>query len=211
MKIFLGGTFDPIHKAHIQLALTVSNQFEHPVSFLPLAGVPNYKAAPLASKEDRLAMLKLITNKYPDRLDIDYSEINQTEYSPTINTLKKMRKLYGNGLPFFFIIGADSLYSLDSWNNYQELFNLTNFIVINRPGYALNQASPQLIMQIQARTQPTFVKIVPSGQIIFINFKPMPISSTEIRTKCAAKQAIDLLVEPEIAQYIYTNNLYKGI
>lgn len=208
MKIFLGGAFDPVHKAHIQLAITVSKKLGSAVTFLPLGGTPSYKQAPQANKNERLAMLNLIVKKYPKNIKIDYSESDKEKYSPTFETLNKIRRNSEPAEPIYFIIGADSLYSLDSWDNYEQLFKLTNFIVINRPGYTSDQASPQLIAQINARCQPNFAKIVSHGQIIFIDFTPMPISSTEIRKKCAANTTIDQLVEPEIANYIYTHNLY---
>ncbi len=97
-------------------------------------------------------MLEIIQNKYPNNFTINYSEANLTEYSPTIITLKRLAKESGQIQPTGFIIGGDSLLTLDScWDNWQELFEYTNFIVAMRPNYDLSKISMQLTQFIQHR------------------------------------------------------------
>lgn len=210
MKILFGGTFDPIHIGHIQLARYVSQQFKHPVSLLPLSGVPNYKRPPQASLQQRLAMLEIVAAKYPDEIQIDYSETQLTEYSPTVTTLRRMRQNELIPEIIYFVIGGDSLVTLDIWDEWRDLLKLTNFIVAMRPDYPLSKMSPQLAKELLPRINTTMNTINAVGEIIITHFTPLEVSSTQIRQCYAVGQEINQLVEPEINHYITQNNLYKG-
>ena len=210
MKILFGGTFDPIHIGHIKLARYVSQEFNCPVSLLPLSGVPNYKKSPKASLKQRLAMLEIIAAKYPQEIKIDYNEAQLTEYSPTITTLRRMRK---NQLPteeIYFIIGGDSLLSLEIWDEWKSLFGLTNFIVAMRPDYPLHNMTKDLAKEISPRITNDINSASQVGSVIITHFTPLEVSSTNIRHLCQLGQKIENLVDPEINTYIIQNNLYKG-
>lgn len=210
MKILFGGTFDPIHIGHIKLARYVSQQFNCQVSLLPISGVPNYKKPPIANLEQRLAMLEIIAAKYPDEIKIDYSEAHLSEYSPTVNTLRRMRKNNPYNEEIYFIIGGDSLLSLGIWDEWKSLFSLTNFIVAMRPDYPLNNMTAELSKEISPRMTNNLNSLDKVGSIIITHFTPLEVSSTNIRQLCQLGQKIDALVDPEINTYIIKNNLYKG-
>ena len=210
MKILFGGTFDPIHIGHIKLALHISNEFSHKVSLLPLGGVPNYKALPEAKLEDRLSMLSLVETRYNSQLEVDYTEANNPDYSPTYFTLKQLRLVYGKDMPLFFVIGGDSLFSIESWDNWQNLFELTNFIVAIRPDYPLETMSANLKALITPRFSNEVNPFQAAGQIVFTTFAPIQVSSTQIRRMCKEQQDISNLVIPEVAEYIFRHQLYKG-
>ncbi len=210
MKILFGGTFDPIHIGHIKLALHISSEFAHKVSLLPLGGVPNYKAGPEAKLEDRLSMLSLVEKKYSSQLEIDYTEANNPAYSPTYYTLKQLRQAYGNDMPLFFVIGGDSLLSIETWDNWLKLFELTNFIVAVRPDYPLETMSESLKALLSPRFSKEANPNQAAGQIVFTTFAPIQVSSTQIRRMCKEQQDISNLVIPEIAEYILRHQLYKG-
>lgn len=207
MKILFGGTFDPIHNGHINLALYISQLFNQQVSYLPISGVPNYKSPPVANLEQRLAMLKLITQKYPQQITIDYNEANLTEYSPTVSTLRRLRKIYGDNEPFYFIIGGDSLVTLDIWDEWEELFKLTNFVVALRPDYPLDKMSEKLT-QIVMPLITSQLCVQPAGSVLLTHFTPTSVSSTEIRRLVHTHNTIDGLVDEDINNYIRKNNLY---
>jgi len=206
MKILFGGTFDPVHNGHIALALHVAKQFNHPVEFLPLNGVPNYKPAPIASLQQRLAMLEMAIDKNK-LLAIDYSETRIDTYSPTCQTLTRLRQKYGSKEPFYFIIGGDSLLSLETWDNWMELFSLTNLIVAVRQGYELNSLPPAISCRLSDLNACNLQQA--AGQIIVTDFSPVHISSTQIRQNC--KQALPLaeMVPVAVENYIKQQNLYR--
>lgn len=205
--IFIGGTFDPIHKGHTLLAEALYNLFHQPVTFVP-AAPPNYKMAPQTTAMQRLDMLKLALANNQHYL-IDNSEIFLSEYRPTVTSLKQLRKKIGNQTPVYFLIGEDSLVSLDSWDNWQELFNLTNFIVAMRPGYELSQMSEKLANEYNNRLVTNIQSFnQPSGQIYILDFKPLDISSTQIRHNIHNDLPFEEWVDARVAQYIIKNKLY---
>ncbi|MDD3266271.1 MAG: nicotinate (nicotinamide) nucleotide adenylyltransferase [Burkholderiales bacterium] len=206
IKIFFGGTFDPIHNGHIKLALHINKILNAKVSLMPNSGTPNYKPKPIANENERLAMLKIIADKYSKQIDIELNEIEQKIFSPSVDTLKRLRSKYGNSTPFWFIIGGDSLINLSSWDNWEELFNLTNFIVAMRPKYQISDASISLQNEINSRLC-NKISSQAYGQIYLTNFSPIDISSTKIRSNIVAGN-VNSLVDRDVYQYIMNNNLY---
>ena len=210
MKIFFGGSFDPVHNGHLALALQIAREFQHPVSFMPLNGNPNYKAPPQASLNDRLAMLEQLIADYPEQLAIDRHEAQLAEYTPTFYSLTRLRKIYGDAEPFYFVIGSDSLVNLSIWDCWQQLFGLTNFIVARRPDYPLEMMNAELAAAVLPRIA-TFEGLpIASGKIYNSDIVPMEISSTMIRQRIKAAQSIDDLVNCKVSNYIYNHNLYQG-
>ena len=149
--IIFGGTFDPVHLGHIALAHKLYDVFNQPIIILPTNNPP-YKPATGSTVHQRLDMLKLAFN-HDSRFIIDTREIFSSEYSCTYKTLKAIRKEVGFDIPIFFLIGSDSLITLDTWDNWLELFNLTNFIVAQRPDYNQNKVTNlTLLNEINTRT-----------------------------------------------------------
>lgn len=204
--ILFGGTFDPIHNGHLALATKLYEQFHQPITFMPTA-FPPYKALPQATPQQRLEMLHLALQG-DQRFILDPSEINQANYSPTYNTLISLRNKYGYQLPIFFLIGGDSLVSLDSWDNWHQLFDLTNFIVAMRPSYEVKHMSPELYAKFEAGKTTDFTKLSPYGQFYLLDFIPMDISSTKIRLMVKTHQLLTGLVPVLVEKYIQQNNLY---
>ncbi|MCC2624955.1 MAG: nadD [Burkholderiales bacterium] len=205
--IILGGTFDPIHNGHILLAEALYNSFKQPVIFIPTAP-PNYKAPPQTTAKERLEMLKLALNNNPHFI-IDSCEMFEENYISTNQSLKILREKIGYDKPIYFLIGEDSLVSLDTWDNWHELFNLTNFVVAMRPGYSLEQMSGQLKLEFTKRTTCSIKNLTdPYGQIYILNFTPHDIASTTVRNNCKQNLPIEDMVDPKVAKYIKENKLY---
>lgn len=206
MIILFGGTFDPIHNGHLKLALHIASQFNCKVDLLPLNGTPNYKPAPVASLKQRLEMLRLVVTMYPEQLQLNLSETEYPEYSPSYLTLSRLRAKYGKEESFFFIIGGDSLISLTTWDNWKELFNLTNFIVAMRPGYTVENLDNEIIKRlIDIRN---YNQNMPAGQIIITDFTPVDISSTQIRKQQKNLDSIADMVPESVNLYIQQQKLY---
>jgi nicotinate-nucleotide adenylyltransferase len=205
--IILGGTFDPIHNGHTLLAEALHTTFGQNIVIVPTAP-PNYKEPPHTTVEQRMDMLELAT-KDKSYFIIDSHEMFEQEYTPTVKSLKALREKIGYDKPIHFLIGEDSLVSLDTWDHWQELFNLTNFIVAMRPGSDLNQMSEQLKLEFTKRTTCNVKSLhEPYGQIYILNFTPHDISSTKIRSNCRQNLPIDNMVDPKVASYIKENKLY---
>lgn len=205
--VIIGGTFDPVHNGHILLAKALYNTFAQKVVFIPTAP-PNYKEPPQTTAKQRLEMLNLALEDNP-HFSIDSHEMFKQDYIPTLDSLKTLRKRIGDTIPVYFLIGGDSLVSLDTWNNWQELFGLTNFVVAMRPGYSLDKMSQQLKIEYDNRITDNILEFTqPYGQIYTLDFIPVDISSTKIRARCKQNLPIDDMVDPKVTQYIKKNQLY---
>ena len=126
----LGGTFDPVHNAHLAMAEAALKHLPvEKVVFMP-TGSPRYRAAPHASGADRVAMLKLAL-KGKSKFTIDERELAPDATGYTVDTLKGFRdKVY-------FLMGADQYAKLDTWRNPDEVRKLAELVVFARPGVAL--------------------------------------------------------------------------
>lgn len=205
--IIIGGTFDPVHNGHIQLANALYKRFKQEIVFVPTAA-PNYKSRPSTTAKQRLDMLKLAL-KDNSHFIIDSCEIFQSDYIPTVKSLQMLRKKIGRTMPIYFLIGEDSLLSLDTWDNWRSLFDLTNFIIAMRPGYKLEQMSYSLKEEYNKRITESEADLMTShGQIYILDFAPVDISSTQIRSNIINGLPIDKMVDPGVAKYISENKLY---
>ncbi|MFA5794027.1 MAG: nicotinate-nucleotide adenylyltransferase [Candidatus Brocadiia bacterium] len=213
MKIaVLGGTFNPIHNGHMAIARAVAKRLNpDKILFVPcylpyhkLASNPAYRGKCtknndiLLPAKHRLTMVKLAIKRCPKFIasSIDL-KVKRPTYS--INTIRKLRKLYPLNTKFYFIIGTDSLLELHKWYRINDLINLVDFVVIARPGYSLGKMTRSMRFPI-----PVIRKITAS----YISRPALDISSTDIRRKIAAGRSIEKLVPEQVKSYITNHKLY---
>lgn len=190
-----GGTFDPVHNGHLIMAENVRDQMHlDEVMFIPSRIPPLKNAKDISDPEHRLNMLKLATEGNSS-FKIDDIELKMPGDEPnyTVKTLLKLREEYSaEQVKFYLIIGMDQLINLHKWKDPGKLFLLTEVIVINRPGYLIQQVENEYIRR---------------G--IFVPVPNIDISATDIRFRIKEKRTIKYLVPAEVEEYIYKNNLYK--
>jgi len=190
-----GGTFDPVHNGHLIMAENVKDQMHlDEVMFIPSRIPPLKNAKDISDPEHRLNMLKLATEGNSS-FKIDDIELKMPGDEPnyTVKTLLKLREEYSaEQVKFYLIIGMDQLINLHKWKDPGKLFLLTEVIVINRPGYLIQQVENEYIRR---------------G--IFVPVPNIDISATDIRFRIKEKRTIKYLVPAEVEEYIYKNNLYK--
>ncbi len=128
-----GGTFDPIHKAHLKIAEEAATRFSlDGVVFVPAANPPHKEVAELTPYEDRFRMVELACAPYPKFLVSRLEEGSDRSY--TVNTLERFRQDLGANNRVFFLIGSDAFDELETWKRWREVVKLTDFIVVARPG-----------------------------------------------------------------------------
>lgn len=218
--IIFGGTFDPIHNGHLALAHKLFEVFKSEITFMP-ANTPPYKEKSGTSKEHRLAMLKLALNTtlmshspaaVSNIFTIDTRELEGESYCYSYKTLTALRQGMGVDTPIYFIIGADSLITLDTWDYWTKLLDLANFVVVNRTGYDINSIPTlsKLNQLFQQHKTTAFTNLTIShGKFYLLDFTPPPISSTLIREYIKAGQSIQNLVPEAVAAYIKQHHLYQ--
>ena len=202
MKIgFLGGSFDPIHLAHLVMAdACLDLAALDRVTFVVAASPPHKQDRRLAPLEHRLAMARLAVRKDP-RIDIDDREMRRSGPSWTIDTVRLLLDDHPSEDRLFWIIGADSLPELVLWRDIEELLDLVGFITAVRPGYEVEPA----LAQLEARLGSERVRKLAAG---VIHMPRMEISSTDIRSRIASERSIRYLVPEVVADYIHRHRLY---
>ena len=134
MKLAIfGGTFDPIHDAHLAIARAAADRFRlDRVLFVPAAHPPHKRGATYASYEDRVRMAELACAADP-RFEVSRLE-QDTARSYSIETIEKVRATLAPGDELYFLIGADAFAEIRSWYRWQDVARSVQFIVVSRPG-----------------------------------------------------------------------------
>lgn len=209
----LGGTFDPIHTAHLRLAEEAVRQLAlGGIRWIPV-GQPRHRAEPLAAPEHRLAMARLATADCPE-YHIDDAEIRADTPSYTVPTLERLRRELGGDRPLVLLMGADAFLGLASWHRWRELFGLAHIGVASRPTFALAaEAMPDdLAEEFRRRRQHQLAALTmaPAGAIFTFPLSAGTVSSTEIRTKLRQGAPVDQLLPAPVLDYIRRHRLYSN-
>ena len=188
----LGGTFDPIHNAHISVAEDALREFQlDSILFIPTHITPLKDHNPLSSPTHRLNMLKMALEGYPHFI-IDTSELDRKDLSYSLDTLVSLQNQHPN-TQFYWIIGSDKLKELHKWHRINDLSEMVEFIVAARPDFPYSQLIENKKIKLH-----------------FIKNNLSNISSTLIREYLKNNQSISHLVPESVQNYIKENNLYHG-
>lgn len=187
----MGGTFDPIHNGHLVAASEVGYRFAlDEVVFVP-TGQPWQKTGSAVSQaEDRYLMTVVATASNP-RFQVSRVDIDRHQPTYTVDTLRDIRREYGEETELFFITGADALDRILSWKDVEELFDLAHFIGVTRPGFTLTDAH------------------LPAEAVSLVQVPAMAISSSDCRARVAVGKPIWYLVPDGVVQYITKRRLYR--
>lgn len=204
-----GGTFDPVHRGHLQVAEEVRSILGlEDFRMLP-AGDPPHRQETHASARDRLAMLELALADHP-RLAIDRRELERAGPSWMVVTLESLRREQAER-PQLLILGQDSANSLDRWHRWRELIGLAHLVVMTRPGQRPGYAA-ELEAWLAGREVRRAAELfdTPAGRLLYLDVTPLDISSTQVRRRAARGEPLDELVPEAVAAYIRRNGLYRG-
>lgn len=194
-----GGSFDPVHNAHVELARSAQRQVGlDEVWFTPAAVQPLKHRGPHATDDQRLAMLELATADEP-RWRICRLEIDRGGMSYTVDTLRAIHA-ERPGDELYFLLGADALGDVASWREPAEILRLATLLVAHRAGgLAPDVSSVERAMRGDA----------PCHTPQLVDMPAMDTSSSEIRRRLTTGQSIDGLVPPAVAEYIAEQSLYR--
>ena len=207
----LGGSFNPIHNAHLRIAAEAQSACRlDKVIFIPAADPPHKIVAGDVSFEQRADMVRMAIASRPS-FEMSTVEKERHGKSYSIDTIRICKERYP-GDELFFIIGADSFLEIGTWHRYAEIFPLCNLVVVERPGCSLEhrfEALPDAVRGVFTFDAETGNLTHRSGSsILFITGSPLELSSTEIRRRAAAGVDISNYVPPDVAAYISHQRIY---
>ena len=200
MKIgIMGGTFDPIHIGHLLLGEFAYENFHlDEIWFLP-NGNPPHKTTDESgvSLDDRIEMVKLATDDVP-YFRMNLYEASSKKHSYTYSTMRALREMYPEH-EFFFILGADSLFSIEQWKNFREIFPSCTILA------AMRDDKDTESMQAQIR----YLNEKYGADIRLLQAPLVEISSTTIRRRAEKGLSIRYMVPDVVSEYIQSNALYR--
>ena len=192
-----GGTFDPVHIGHIEVARRVSQLFEiEKVLFIPAQMAPHKIGRPVTEPIHRYAMLALATQDDPQLL-ISTFELDAPDRRYTVDTVAHFQQALGDSTELFFIMGADSWAEITTWRDWERLLTMTNHVVVTRPGY---------------ETSRTHVGKV-GDRIFFTDVVMNDVSATNIRRLARGGRWDELknLLPGPVLEYIKKYEIYREL
>jgi nicotinate-nucleotide adenylyltransferase len=206
----LGGTFDPVHVAHLRCALEVQQILRlGEIRFIP-ARQPPHRPPPLASPAQRLAMLRLAAGDQPG-FAVDERELRREGPSYTVDTLRSLRAELGAARPLCLLLGIDAFAGLDGWHEWQSLAELAHLVVMRRPGVepALSPAV-RALLEDRVAADHGRLRQGAAGCVALLTVTQLDVSATRVRELIAAGGSVRYLVPDRVLDFIHREGLYRG-
>ena len=213
----LGGTFDPVHNGHLDLAAKTTQLFNlQKVLFVPVSQSPHKLDVQPTSSHHRIAMLELALNQKTE-FPIELSEVDNGGVSYTIETLSRLKERYPDW-ELFLILGADAFLLMDTWKSFTDILKLCHVLVSTRPGVKL-EVPDKLIQTLGLKNSqldnnnlilPMTLNTTSKKTIRLYQIPTQNISSREIRGKVQEEKEIKNLLPPAVDHYIMKHQLYRA-
>jgi nicotinate-nucleotide adenylyltransferase len=209
----LGGTFDPVHFGHLDAADAARAALHlDEVRLIPSCDPPHRPIDPRASAFHRFALVALAVQGDASSRASDM-ELTRTGPSYSADTLRALHAEGWRPSQLFFILGTDAFAGIASWHGYPRVLDLAHFVVIARPGVAIDEADTR-VPELRSRTSSP-----PQGdeslegptRIFLVHAHTRDVSSTMIRERLASGLPIDDLVPPRVARHIQRHHLYGAV
>lgn len=192
----IGGTFDPIHFAHLYIADEAKASLElDKIIFMPNGNPPHKSLKKVSEASIRYEMVSEGIKDFKGFTVSDY-EIKKNGPSFTYETLQAFKQ---EDVELFFITGADCLMDLEKWKNIKEIFKVSNFVVFSRPGFTYETL----------KEQKEYIEKKYNTNIIFLNLKDLDISSTDIRERIRLGRNVKFFLPNSVLDIIKREKLYK--
>lgn len=208
MIAVFGGTFNPVHLGHINMAKQCVDAFKlTSLYFMPCAQ-PTHKTAPDISSEHRIGMLKAAISPFPC-FKLDLRELNRTGPSYSLLSLQELRGEHPT-TPILFLIGMDSFNTLDKWYEWQAITQLCHIVVYQRPGQSckVSGALESYMHQANVDSIDTLTNFI-AGKLYFLPGEVLDAASSVIRNQLKVNVKNNELLPSTVSQYIKQHRLYQ--
>lgn len=191
-----GGSFNPIHSGHINLAVSVMEKLMlDKVIFIPSGLAPHKSSSEYADSADRLEMCRLATEEYENFEVSDY-EINKSGKSYSVYTVEHFRKIFPDD-ELFLMVGSDMLLTFDTWFRYEDILKNAVLAAVSRNGSDFDE--------LYKMTE----RLSDLGRIVVVNNDTITISSSKIRKMIKNNEDISCYLNGKVVKYIILKNLYS--
>jgi len=225
---FFGGTFDPIHRGHVAIAEAAAKRFElGRVLFVPAELPPHKQNQTFSSFAHRMAMVALGTSGHPTFIPSDmearlYAEMGKPNYS--LETIRRLKTELKKADKLYFLIGIDAFLDIAKWHRPVELLRECEFIVANRPGYALGDIAGALPEELRPKDEvlkaarkdagglASSVAVMAFSGVVLHLLEDVSerVSSTQLRAAVASSgRRLEAYVGDAVAEYIRKTRLYR--
>ena len=220
MRIGLfGGTFNPIHRCHLEAANQSRRRLRLDcILFIPSGDPPHKTNVSLAPATHRLEMVRLAIRDHP-AFKLCEVEMRRPTKSYSIDTVHELQKEFGPAAELFFIIGLDAFLELHTWKQAPELLRACHFIVLGRPGSTFLSLTKMSLLPKLDRTPLTALDTqrtlqvdipLPGGMsLILLSIPPCYVSASDIRQRIAQHLSLSNLLPTSIEAYILDQHLYR--
>jgi nicotinate-nucleotide adenylyltransferase len=200
--VLFGGSFDPVHLGHIQVAAAAAQYIgADKTVFIPAKHSPLKIFPPNASDIDRLEMIKLAIADH-DNFEVSDCELKRRSPSYTLDTVRKFQNTFGGECSIYWLVGADSMDELARWHDVVELIDECNLAVMYRAGFDKPDFTGYEKLWGRQRIEKLHRNIIPTPLI--------DISSTDIRSRLAAGRDVTQMLNSAVLSYVLKHDLYKS-
>lgn len=213
----LGGTFNPIHNAHLAIARQARETLDlDRVVMVPSGDPPHKTSQGLASAKDRYEMVRLAVGSDP-HFAISDVEVRRSGKSYSIDTVRLLQQEYGQGTRLYFLIGLDAFLEFPTWREPETLLTLCSFVVLSRPGLSFLALSslpliprlPQASLTELDEGRRTRLDVEAGSQsLTCLRVTPSTVSASDIRAKIARGAPTANLLPPAVESYILQHHIY---
>ncbi|MGZ4831780.1 MAG: nicotinate-nucleotide adenylyltransferase [Terriglobales bacterium] len=218
-----GGTFDPVHRGHLNVARAAQKAFDFGrIYFVPADIQPLKQKQAVTPFHHRYAMLALATREeksfLPSLMEAPGEEARRTP-SFTIDTVRRFRATLAKSDRLFFLVGIDSFMTIANWREPEALLREVEFVVASRPGFSLAdiaRALPESMRPKDAVTKP-FAHKPATGDLVIggvtlhiLAGVEENVSATQIRSSLAGGHSVSRFLDNAVAAYIVKMHLYKS-
>ncbi|HJZ67217.1 MAG TPA: nicotinate-nucleotide adenylyltransferase [Blastocatellia bacterium] len=209
-----GGTFDPVHNGHIEIARAVVADFAlDQLLIIPAHRPPHKESSAIANAYHRYTMAVLASLDEP-RMLVSTIELEAPDRPYTFETIERLRDAFGESVTLFFVMGADSFEEINTWREPARVLSSANIIVVTRPGHELSSSHLEArfsstIIDLRRGGGETEVRNANENHIYLTASVNTSVSSTEIRQTARDGQSIESLVPPRVADYIQKYEVYR--
>ena len=208
-----GGTFNPVHYGHLRSAEEVCEALALTrLWFIPAGHPPHKTSQDITPFEVRLEMTRLAVGDHPV-MSVSDLEGRRPGRSYSIETVRQIRQEMGPAWELYFILGLDAILEIATWKDYQDLFTLSHFVVLDRPGYDRRRLGEVLMGEVHPLFRPLKAEAGfqhPSGhKVVFQETTLMDISGTGIRNMMRQGRSLRYLLPETVRGYIISHKLYR--